>query len=182
MIRHCFTLALAAGLLAALAACGDDAPSKPAADTAPPAPSPFLAKADLPDAVGVFDVKERKAGDEVAVYGRVADMAPGFAAFTLVDEELEYCGQSSVEDDHCTTPWDYCCIQNETRMAASIPIEFRNEKGEPVESKDLGVRPLDLVALKGTLEKTQSGGLMVVTKTGWFRRERPETGDHIEWP
>lgn len=187
-VRILFALvALPCALL--LVGCGDEPAPKPRV-TAPPAGAAavsqpvasFAAAKDEPDALSVVDAKERAAGEELAVYGRVSDIADGFAAFTLVDEDLEYCGQGSLEDDHCATPWDYCCIQRETVAAATLPVEFRDAKGEPVESRSLGLRRLDLVSVRGRLEKTESGGLMLVTNSGWFRRERPEVGAHVVWP
>jgi hypothetical protein len=185
-----------AALLGALllAACGGEDPVRPSAATGGPPPSagegdrilvdrsPFLVPKDTPDAVSVFDAKELEAGKEVAVVGRVRDFVKGYAAFTLIDDELDYCGRGADTMDGCSTPWDYCCIQKETQAAASIPVEYRDAKGEPVEAKDLGLRLLDLVVIHGTLEKTESGGLLLVTNRGWHLRERPTLGPHVQWP
>lgn len=171
--------ALAFAVALVLAGCG----SEPGDGAGTPADTPTTSwrlAADLPDALSILDARSSPAGDEVAVYGRVRDIVPGFAAFTLIDEELEYCGEAC--ETKCPTPWDYCCLQSETIAAASLPVEVRDAKGDPVEATNLDLRHLDLVALRGKLIETESGGLMLVVKDGWFRRERPELGDHVRWP
>lgn len=176
MTRFTFVLVLAF----ALTACGGDegggSASSPVTGT-----HTFLVALDSPSAVSVYDARKKAPGDEVTVLGRVKDFAGGFAAFTMVDKVLEYCGQGA-EQCGCTTPWDYCCIQSETVNEASLPVEFRDANGEPVEADDFGLRLLDLVVVKGKLEKTESGGLLLVTTTGWHQRERPKIPEGVEWP
>jgi hypothetical protein len=175
-ISSVFCLLLATSLLGG---CGDDPPADTGGGGKASATRSFLTEEDPADAVSVFDAKEKEAGTEVAVYGRVREVTHGFAAFTMIDEEIEYCGQADPEDDHCPTPWDYCCIAKDTQVAASLPVEFRDAKGEPVEAEQPDLKRLDLVAIRGRLEKTDSGGLVLVTTTGWYRRERPKLGDHV---
>lgn len=167
-------------LALALAACGGDTQDAGTSST-DTTPASFEMAADIPDATNVFRAKKKPVGEEVVVVGRVRDLTQGFAAFTMIDEVMEYCGQGA-EQCGCKTPWDYCCIQPEEVNEASLPVEFRDAKGQPVETDDAGLRLLDLVVVKGKLEKTQSGGLVLVTNTGWFQRERPKLPDGIEWP
>jgi hypothetical protein len=176
MTRSTFVLVLAL----ALAACGGDA-AEPDSAAAGPKAQTFFAPADIPSAGSVYDARKKSPGDEVTVVGRVRDIAGGFAAFTVVDQVLEYCGQGA-EKCGCPTPWDFCCLQAETVNEASLPVEFRDAKGQPVETNDVGLRLLDLVVVKGKLEKTESGGLLLVTTSGWFRRERPQLPEGLHWP
>ena len=68
------------------------------------------------------------------------------------------------------------------RLGSLPRLEFRDGKGEPIENDGKELRLLDLVVVKGTLEKTESGGLLIVAKDGWFRAERPKLPDGLKWP
>ena len=124
---------------------------------------------------------ELEPGAEVAIVGRVQEISPGgMAVFHLVDDSIAYCGRGQ-EECGCVTPWDYCCEEPAMR-AARMAVELRDKAGKIVKQDDLGLRLLDLVAVKGTLEKTEEGGLYLVTKDGWFRRDRPTLPEGLEWP
>ena len=168
-------------VLALLVACGGPADETanspgPAAST----PASFLLKSDLTDAIDVKTAKKSGEGDELIVFGRVRGELDGSAAFTIIDTYLPYCGEG--EDCRCTTPWDYCCEPVELVAEASLPVEVRNETGDVVDVAKDDLRLLDLVAMKGKLVKTESGGLVLVVTDGWFRRERPDLPDNLEWP
>ena len=170
-------LALAAAFL--LAACGGDAKTatqpKGGGDDAP------LLLPEAPgEAISVLDAKGKAEGDEVIVVGRVSDIAKGFAAFTVTDDSVPYCGKGE-EDCGCPTPWDYCC-EEEAAKASRLPVEMRDAQGEPIAAEDTGLRLLDLVIVKGTLAKTESGGYVILAKDGWFRAERPDLPDGLLWP
>ena len=113
------------------------------------------------------------------VYGRVRDEVDGLAAFTIIDQSLPYCGEEFACG--CKTPWDYCC-DSDMIPDASLPIEVRDAKGEVVEIPTADLRLLDLIAIKGKLVQTESGGLMLVTTEGWYRRDRPKVADNVIWP
>src|SRR5262245_11887670 len=85
-------------LAAAFAACGGD--DKPKAASAPAGAqsageprSRYAMPADPKGAVSVLDAKKGGPKKDVVVVGRIKDMTPGFAAFTLTDVSLKYCGQ-----------------------------------------------------------------------------------------
>jgi hypothetical protein len=177
MNRLLFTLPLVAVLV--LGGCGDDATTS-STDTTAPAAS-LLLTADVGEAVGIIDAMANEPGTEIGVVGRVQEInRDGYAVFYLVDDSLEYCGRGK-EQCGCKTPWDYCCDE-ETMRAARMPIELRGDDGMPLKSDDLGLRLLDLVAVKGTLEKTEEGGLVLLAQDGWYRRERPALPDGVQWP
>jgi len=132
-----------------LAGCGGDELGAP-----PPAVSTgsFLLAADLPDAVGVLAAKKVAAGTAITVYGRVQRTATG--VFTLVDDEaVRYCGQDRSGMDDCETPWDYCCENPEEVREATLVVDAVDATGQEVPKDALGIRPLDLVAVRGTLSK-----------------------------
>lgn len=162
----------------ALAGCGDDSgggasPSESA--------SSYVLSSDVDGAVDVIEAMTREPGTELAVVGRVQEInRDGYAVFYIVDDSIAYCSRGE-ESCGCKTPWDYCCEEDEMR-AARMPVELRGDGGMPVKSDALGLRLLDLVAVKGTLEKTEEGGLVLLADKGWFRRERPKLPDGLDWP
>ena len=162
-----------------LAACSDEktAPASPA--SSPGASPGGAASKDHADAVPVLAAKAKEAGAEVAVVGRVRDTGKGI--FTLVDDKFDYCGRGSSTDDACPTPWDYCCQDQEAVAHATIVVKALGPDGAPVAKSALGIRHLDLVAVKGVLTKQEDGSLAVVAKGGWFRRERPKLPDSIKF-
>ncbi len=178
-------LILALALTLTLAACGGDADTGTAAGTGagtPATAATILLDSDLEDAVSVLDAKGMQEGDEVAVFGRIADMPTEYVAFRVTDDELDYCGRGTECEGNCKTPWDYCCIQKETVVAASMPVELQDKDGNPVKRSGVDLRLLDLVAMKGTLKKTESGGMMLVVKDGLYKRERATVKDHVVFP
>lgn len=182
MTPHMTRLALAAVLALSLAACGGDKTTEggDSSGGAPTASSPLLT-ADMPDAVNVFSARKKAEGDDVVVFGRVRAEVDGSAAFTIIDTAIEYCGQGA-EKCGCPTPWDYCCEEGKDIIEASLPVEVRDANGDVIDVTTSDIRLLDLVALKGTLGKTESGDLILVVNDGWFRRDRPALPEGIQWP
>lgn len=168
-------------LALSLTACGGDADSTSTASTTTASAPKVLLPADPGEAKGIFDVRKMKAGDEVVAVGRVQHIQKGFAALRLVDDELEWCGRGDNPMKDNTTPWAYCCADSKVFKAAILPVEIRKD-GEVLETDDIGIRHLDLVVMKGKLEETEGGGLVLITN-GWYRRDRPDFGDRVlEWP
>ena len=158
-------------------ACGEEKPK--------PQELPLTFKqADPGPGVSVKKAKEMGSGEEVVVQGRVSNMVKGLNAYNLVDEELYYCGKGGAEDQ-CKTPWDYCCVDAGERAAATISVEVRSPDGKilPVGPGHVGppLRLLDLVSVKGKIEKDEHGNVTLV-ETSRFIRERPELPDDLHWP
>jgi hypothetical protein len=177
------SLALVLAAAALLPACGkDEKPTTPSAGPgAAPAASPYQLAADPG---GGLDVKKAVADgpidQDVVVVGRVQNVVKGFAAFTLVDVSLKYCGQGDLKDDHCAEPWDYCCVTDQL-PGALLPVKVR--KGDDVAELPSipELRPLDLVAVKGRLVKEKDADV-TLHATGWYRRERPEVHPDVKFP
>jgi hypothetical protein len=165
-------LVLAAAL--GLSACGSE--SAPPSASAPVA-SPYLLAQDLPDALSVLEAKKTADGQTVKVVGRVRAYANG--VFTLVDDSLEDCARSCAT---CPTPWDYCCEDQGKVTAGSLVVEARDAAGKDVPKAEMGLQPLDLVALEGTVSRDASGAVVVKARSGWFRRERVEFGPEVRLP
>jgi hypothetical protein len=65
---------------------------------------------------------------------------------------------------------------------ATINVQARGPDGKLLQAESLpGLRLLDLVVVKGKVEKDAQGNVAVVT-TGWFSRERPKLPDGLDWP
>jgi hypothetical protein len=87
--------------------CGKEEP-KPQANAKPSASlDQFKLAADPGKALSVNETKEKASGDDVTVVGRLNKTVKGLAAFNIVDESVEYCGQATGKKC-CNTPWDYC--------------------------------------------------------------------------
>lgn len=175
------SLVLFVSSLLVVAGCGGNAP------TAPPAvvpAAPALAKLALAQkpagAIAVVEAKKAGAADACVVAGRVANLVPGFAVFTLMDTSLPYCGEKNKEDG-CKTPWDYCCDSAETRTANSLLVEVRDANGKPIAGSLGDLRLLDAVTVAGKLTKDEHGN-HVLLATGWFRDARPELPADLRWP
>lgn len=171
------------GLAVLLSACGDDGTAQ-TAQARPFGPgsgtdAEFLLKEDPAGGVSVVETKKRTAGETVTVVGRVRRIVGELAMFTLIDQTVQYC-QQGAEKCGCPTPWDYCC-ESDDLSPLMLPVELRDETGMPLKTDNLGIRRLDLVAVTGTLEKSESGNLILVAKDGWYRRERPDLEGEIDW-
>jgi hypothetical protein len=149
-------------------ACGKKEEAPPAVVT--------LKFADPGPGVSVKKAKEMGSGEEVVVEGRVSNIVKGVAAYNLVDDELYYCGRGGAEDE-CKTPWDYCCVDAGERAAATLSVEHRGPDGKRLPT----IRLLDLVAVKGKIEKDEHGNVTIV-ETARFVRERPKLPDDLHWP
>ena len=160
-----------------LIACGEtSAPSVPKE----PVADPLRLAADPGEAQSVLDAVEAEDGVEVVVVGRVKHLVQGHALFHLIDASLEYCGQVRPEDD-CPTPWDYCCIPQPEQIDATVVVELVGPDGKVRDGAPAGLRLLDLVVVKGRLQRDEHDN-PVIAATGWFRRERPALHDGLLWP
>jgi len=186
-------LPLALAVLA-LAGCSKEdtpkaAPASGATGTSgtPPAGSPkaaggtsYLLAADPTGGLSVLDAKAAAPRAGVVVVGRVKELTPGYAAFTLTDLSLQYCGQTEAEG--CPTPWDYCCTANDKIAEATIGVTVPGAGDEPVKlAKIPDFRNADVVVVTGDLVKDADGNPRLLAK-GWFRRERPKLPDSVLFP
>ena len=168
--------------LAALVLGACEEKPKPAA-TKPPAPN-----ATSPGAVGVATLpvglflaaepagakpleelkKTAKAGESVTLRGRIGGIEDPFVAgravFTVMGPGIKACSDNP--DDHCKTPWDYCCEPLEELKVGTANVEFR-EAGKIVRSSMKGFHGLDHlkeVVVVGKPEKDAAGNVTVVAK------------------
>lgn len=172
-------------LLSLLASAGCGGPANPTQPPAAPATNAAIAKfvlaTDPGEALGVVDAKLAGPADKVIVEGRIANVVRGFAVLTLMDKALPYCGETNPED-HCKTPWDYCCEKAKTRTANSMVVELHGPDGKPLATPAIAdLRLLDAIKATGTLRKDPDGNFVLVA-TGLFRVQRPELPNDLKWP
>jgi hypothetical protein len=165
-----------------LAACGGDPPTgAPASTDVAAAVQKLVLAADPGEAQAVQAAKAAGARDRAVVFGRIANIVPGYAVFTLMDTSLPYCGETNTEDG-CKTPWDYCCENTATRTANALLVEARDADGKPLQTPMLpDLRLLDAVKVTGRLTKDEHGN-QVLLADGLFRTGRPTLPDDLHWP
>ena len=81
----------------------------------------------------------------------------------LVDHTLPDCTALG-GDDHCKTPWDYCCQSPEDMARGSATVEFHSGD-KPIAGTAQGFHGIDHlseVVVAGTLEIDEHGNLRVV--------------------
>lgn len=138
----------------------------PATSTSSPAKPDvrFLMTSEPGGAVSVGDARtSAKDQDEVILVGRIGGsvkpFVEGVAAFTIVDPKVPHCSA----DEHCPTPWDYCCEQNQVKDNIAM-VKIVDADGNPV-TKDarelLGVKELTTVVIHGKAKRDAEGNLTV---------------------
>lgn len=177
---HLLSLALSLTLAACGAERGDQPAPEAAAGAGGAAATSYLLAQDVPDAVPILTALEGSDGAQIAVVGKVQRKVKGRAIFFLTDASVEDCTRTG-EQDHCKTPWDYCCREKEMKRSTML-IELRGPDGQPARLTDLGIRELDLVAVRGTLAKTEGGRLMLLAQDGWYLRDRPKVSSRVKFP
>lgn len=130
---------------------------------------PGLLLAQEPEGVQglVAALTSAKDGEQVTLRGRVggrrAPFVSGRAVMVLVDLSVPYCGENG-DDDHCRTPWDYCCEPADHLAKHAVTVQVVDQNGEVLRA-DLngagGLAPLRKVAVQGTLRQDGSGGRTV---------------------
>lgn len=119
--------------------------------------------------------KTVKEGDAVRVVGRIGGrvkpMEVGSPVFLIVDKSVPHCGE--LPDDHCPTPWDYCCEPPDNLLANSATIQLVSAdggmyQGDPISA---GLKPLDEVVIVGTVGPRPSDKVLTIRATGVYRQK-----------
>ena len=118
------------------------------------------------------DVKAAKAnlkpGDEVVlrgvIGGRVDPIAANRAIMTVIDPSIQTCDKMEGGDDHCKTPWDACCEEQESIAAAAATVQVVNDKGQPLKvglNGHKGIAPGKDVTVAGKVRSVGEKNLIV---------------------
>lgn len=115
----------------------------------------------------VRDAKDASPGDRIVVHGRIgggkSPFVDGRAIFTLSDMSLPPCSEK--EDDHCPTPWDFCCEPLDDILRRTITVRVVDPAGQPVKSglKGAGgLRELSEVVVEGRVSSKSPPHTLVV--------------------
>lgn len=112
-----------------------------------------------------------KPGDSVTVKvvigGRAEPIVSKRAVMSVVD--VRQSNRCYLEDDHCPTPWDYCCD------SADIPphqatVQIVDAQGKPL-ALDLttaGLKPGQVLLVQGVVGPRSDSGTLIINATGLF--------------
>ena len=175
-ITRTIAVASIVGLALGLVACKEEAAPTTTGTTGSAAPATANWRlASMPaDAQGVKAVKDTAVeGDTVTVRGIIGGRKDALSAdsafFVMVDPDLE--NVCVGEDEHCATPWDYCCATPDDIQTNSATVQLVDAEGTPLEL-DLGsqgISPLDEVVVVGTVAARPSPQVLTIRATGLHR-------------
>jgi hypothetical protein len=117
--------------------------------------------------------QEVEAGDEVVIKAIIGGAKKAFVAdravMTVVDATLN--NKCLVEDDHCPTPWDYCCASAEELLPEMATIQIIGSDTNPLKvdlSNIPQLKPLSTLVIKGTVGPRPNKSTLVINATGIF--------------
>lgn len=171
-------LLIPAFALACALAVGCGETDKPAGDGAPGGGATAL----LPEGLFLASAPEgakpitalkqsAKQGDEVVVRvvvgGRVEPLVEGRASAAIIDAGVA--NQCLGEDDHCKTPWDYCCTLPEDVTANLATLQVINQDGKVLAS-GLGpdIKPLATLVVRGVVGPRPDSQVLTINATGIY--------------
>jgi hypothetical protein len=116
--------------------------------------------------------KSAQKGDTVVFTARIGGRNEPFvksrAVMVVIDPAIPSCSDMG-EEDHCPTPWDYCCEPPEAITAGTATVQFVGADGKPL-AVDLqgqgGLAPLATVTVTGVVADKDDTGLFIVNATG----------------
>lgn len=117
-----------------------------------------------------------KAGDEVVVKAVVGGRKTAFVAnravMTVVDAALH--NKCLAEDDHCPTPWDYCCAPPEELSPELATVQITGTGTSPLKvdlSSIPQLKPLNTLIIKGTVAPRADTSTLVINASGIYAAE-----------
>jgi hypothetical protein len=126
------------------------------------------------DSIGVLEAKSQAAeGDTIhlkgIIGGRVDAMSAESAVFVMVDDSID--NPCVSDDDHCATPWDYCCTTPKVLMQSSATIQLVDADGKTIASdlRTHGINPLDQVHIVGTVGPRSTSDVLTVRASGIYK-------------
>ena len=170
------TSALVLVSIAALSGCGDS--SSPTADAgsarASDARPEWLLVSAPETSMSVKDARDIAQGGETIalrgiIGGRMDALSDGAAAFLLVDESVPNPCVSD-GDDHCKTPWDYCCTSPDVIGESNASVRLVGESGKTLmaDLRSYGVEELDRVVVLGTVDERPTPQVLNIRATGIY--------------
>jgi len=109
-------------------------------------------------------------GDEVVIRGMIGGsrdpIGKEAAYFTIVDTSITSC--ADMGEDHCPTPWDYCCEPGESLKANQATVKLVDSSGKvmAIDLTKFDVKPGAEVAVVGRVGPRASEGVLTIEATG----------------
>lgn len=169
-MRSRISLTVAAAFLSLLAGCGEeDTPVTTSATE-----SSWILTDEPEGAVSIVQAKsDAKEGDQITLRGRIggrkAPLSGESAVFTIIDMELPHCGQMG-DEDHCPTPWDYCCETPEDLRANAATVQLVGDGGGAIDPIAGGLEALDEVVVVGTVGPRPSEEVLTIRATRVYKK------------
>lgn len=114
-------------------------------------------------------------GDTVVVRGvvggREEPIAENRAILTLLDESVQTCDQMEMSGDGCQTPWDACCVPQETIAAKSATVQVVDAEGRPLKASLASIAnlaPLSRIVVVGKYHPTADGQAATIEAQGIY--------------
>jgi len=158
-----------------VAGCGDGEPPTPtvSADRAAATLSEHLFVTAAPDGAQPINELKQSAeqGDEVVVRavvgGSVNPIVEGRASTLIVDASVN--NTCVIDEDHCKTPWDYCCEPREALTAHLATLQVVDDRGQVVAS-DLSqrIQPLTTLVVRGVVGPRPDPNVMTINATAIY--------------
>jgi len=106
---------------------------------------------------------------KAVVGGRKQAFVANRAVMTVVDASLN--NPCLSEDDHCPTPWDYCCTPSEQLLPQIASVQIVDSDNRPL-SIDLktvdNFKPLSTLVIQGSVGPRPDDSTLVINATGIF--------------
>ncbi|MEM9083996.1 MAG: hypothetical protein AAGB34_10410 [Planctomycetota bacterium] len=158
----------------AYASCGDASSSPSTTNNSRPV---WLLASEPADAQDILQAKsDAQEGETITlrgiIGGTIKPLSSESPSFRIVDTNLfNKCTESG--DDHCKTPWDYCCALPEDLVLNSATVVLVDDQGLPLATDPTTLlQPLDLVTLVGTVAYRPNSDILTVNASGVYRAER----------
>lgn len=174
------TTALSALLCAALvfaAGCGggdsaDNGGDTPGDGAAAALPDGLILTSAPEGAQSIIALKESASeGDEVVVHvivgGKMDTHVDGRASAAIIDAALD--NPCTGEDDHCQTPWDYCCTPQEVITANLATLQIVDADGR-VLATDLSktLPEMTVLTVRGVVGPRPDPQVLTINATGIY--------------
>ena len=161
----CVGLLLAAG-------CGGNGGASGTTDAGAALPARYLLDSAPGGATPIIELKANaKEGDEVVVHvvvgGVDSPIVADRASATVIDAGVV--NPCTKEDDHCDTPWDYCCTPNEDKTPNLATLQVVDDAGK-VLAADLTAHfnPLATLIVKGVVGPRANDEVLTIHATGIY--------------
>ena len=180
-LSACATAGLATATLL-FTGCGGDSEAATPTVVAAPTPAVDWQSYHLTEAPAashsIVDAKRSvRPGEQVTIRGRIGGrrdpFVAGKAAFLLTDGEHVQACDAMGDDDHCSTPWDYCCEPRQKRAEAAAMVQIVDGEGFPMNETLNGVNGLAAgqnVVVVGTVAPGSNGDMYVVQAQGIYQQ------------